>query len=64
MKIRNQRDMKDAFSLDTQKSFAEATKNPAVTVQSFYRKEEHTIVGKSFASTAKKPIRKETKNIQ
>ena len=56
--------MKDAFSLDTQKSFAEATKNPAVTVQSFYRKEEHTIVGKSFASTAKKPIRKETKNIQ
>ena len=55
--------MKGASSSDTPKSFAEATISSAETAQSLYRKEEHTIVGKSFASTAKNPIRQEKKHI-
>ena len=41
--------------------FWKATRNSAETAQSLYRKEEHTIVERYFASTAKNPTRQETK---
>ena len=44
-----------------QKNFAETTRNSAETAQSLYNKEEHTLVGRSFASTAKNPTRQKTK---
>ena len=55
--------MKGASSLGTQKGSAEATKNFADTAQSLYKKEEHTIVVISFASSAKNPTKQETKNM-
>ena len=55
--------MKGASSSDTPKSFVQATRNSAENAQSLYRKEEHIIVKRSFASTVKDPTRGETKNI-
>ena len=40
--------------------FAEASGNYADTAQSLCKKEECTIVGRSFASTAKNPTKHET----
>ena len=53
--------MKGASSFGTPKSSAEAIRNSAETAQSIYRKEEHTIMGSFFTSTAKNPIKQETK---
>ena len=61
--MRNQLYVKGASRSGTTKSFAEATRNAAETAQSLYRKEENTIVGRSFSSTAKNPTRPETKKI-
>ena len=49
--------MKGASNLGTLKSSAEATGKFAETAQSLYRKEECTIVGRTFASTAKNPTK-------
>ena len=63
IKKRNQQYVKNASSLGTPKSSAEASGNSAETAQSLCRKEKCTIVGRSFASIAKNPTRQETKNM-
>ena len=55
--------MKDVYCLDTQKSTAEVTRNSAQTAQNICRREEYTIVERTFASTAIKPHKMRDKKI-
>ena len=61
--MRDQIYVKDLYSLDTQKSTAEMTRNSAQTMQNICRREECMIVEGIFASTAKKPHMTEDKKI-